>query len=69
MVPGTFSISKKKALPGTLTRALGQALADEVLPQSFSVPGDLAAWFEAGKASGPEELWILKTAQHLGRCG
>lgn len=69
-VPGLFALTKKRRLPTTLAAAYGEA-AWQLVPRSFSLPGDIAAWrlwlderAAAGENPGP---WMLKTAQHLGR--
>ncbi|GIL99848.1 hypothetical protein Vretimale_4813 [Volvox reticuliferus] len=102
-----MSITKKRRLPATLKEALGETIAWDIVPHSFSLPEELpqlAAYAaaastcsaEAGKVSSgaahgtgdmesaaavamaaigaapvaaarAQELWILKTAQHLGK--
>ncbi|KXZ53247.1 TTL5 protein [Gonium pectorale] len=69
----------QRRLPATLKEALGEALAWDIVPHSFSLPEELqllaahaAAIRErlpgsSGPRGNPTELWILKTAQHLGK--
>ncbi|GLI61494.1 hypothetical protein VaNZ11_003822 [Volvox africanus] len=101
--PGLMSITKKRRLPATLKEALGDMLAWDIVPHSFSLPEELpqltahaasvssyspeAGRVSSGTANGTkgesevaaapaatgatssrtQELWILKTAQHLGK--
>ena len=73
-VPGTQSMTKKKRLSQTLTEAYGED-AWELMPRTFSLPSEanyMMDWMkERAKKATPEvkvgdEMWMLKTAQHLG---
>lgn len=62
----------QRRLSSTLHAAYGKA-AWQLMPLSFSLPGELKAWrawlderAAAGEDPGP---WMLKTAQHLGKVG
>lgn len=67
-VPGMFSITKKGRLPITLREAYGDD-SWHLMPQTFTIPAQLHEWQEAlhRAPTQPEKLWILKTAQHLGK--
>ncbi len=60
----------QRKLPVTLRTALGAA-AWAVTPHSFVLPDEMAslqAHMKSREAAGAGgELWILKTAQHLGK--
>lgn len=61
--------NQQRRLPATLCEALGPELAWEIVPRSFMLPDELsglAAW-SAAHPEAAKELWILKTAQHLGK--
>jgi len=68
-VPGTQSICKKRRLPATLYRAYGDSAWD-IMPRSYQIPFQVRewkTWLEAHKGAPENKLWILKTAQHLGK--
>ncbi|KAG1663563.1 hypothetical protein FOA52_013183, partial [Chlamydomonas sp. UWO 241] len=69
-VPGTQSVCKKKRLVATLSKAYGED-AWGLVPRTYTLPVQVAAWRawmgeHRGQAS-EGRLWMLKTAQHLGK--
>ncbi len=68
-LPQKTNAPRQRRLSTTLTRAYGQDAFD-LIPLTFSLPAELAAWrrwLEAAAAAGRDAgPWMLKTAQHLG---
>ncbi|GAX75739.1 hypothetical protein CEUSTIGMA_g3182.t1 [Chlamydomonas eustigma] len=68
-VPGTQSICKKRRLSETLVQAYGEKAFD-IIPRTYSVPRQVKEWREwmlTHCKGGEAQLWMLKTAQHLGK--
>lgn len=68
--PGIMSISRKRRLVPTL-RAAYEDKANEIVPLSFALPGELSQFEEhleqCGAAGREPGMWMLKTSQHLGK--
>lgn len=67
-MPGLTSITRKRQLPVTLRSVYGQVFAESLTPTTFSLPTEVKSFrdhLQTCDDSG--ELWILKTAQHLGK--
>jgi hypothetical protein len=72
-------VRAQRRLSVTLKEALGEREAFSLMPRTFALPDETAEWRawvqqqEAARLSqpqgqrGPERLWVLKTAQHLGK--
>jgi hypothetical protein len=72
-VPGTQCLTKKKRLSQTLFFKWGDKAWDLLMPRTFSLPSEvnlMMEWTKGRSLATPtlvNELWMLKTAQHLGR--